>query len=112
MRKMNPLAKRACEACTKDMPALAASEAKGMMDQLPDWRLSEDAKRISRRFAFKNFKQALAFVNALAELAEAEFHHPDITLGWGYAGVTFTTHSIDGLHLNDFIMAARADTLV
>lgn len=109
---MTQLAQRACEPCTKDMPALRKDEAQVMMAQLPEWRLHDDAKRISRRFAFKNFKQALAFVNALGELAEKEFHHPDIALGWGYAEVTFMTHSIDGLHLNDFIMAARTDALV
>lgn len=108
---MLSLASRVCEPCTKDMPALLQEEIRALLVQLPGWDLQVDGKAISRRFAFKNFKQALAFVNAVGELAEAEFHHPDIKLGWGYAEITFTTHSIDGLHVNDFILAARVDGL-
>lgn len=109
---MTELAQRACEKCTKDTVALSRPEAEALMSQLPEWQLHNDTKGITRRFAFKNFKLALAFVNALGELAEKEFHHPDIKLGWGYAEVTYMTHSIDGLHGNDFIMAARTDALV
>lgn len=109
---MPSLAARACEPCTKDMPALPPEEVQALRGLLPEWTLQQDGKAISRRFAFKNFKQALAFVNAAGELAEAEFHHPDIKLGWGYAEITFTTHSINGLHVNDFILAARVDGLL
>lgn len=109
---MSELASRACEKSTKDTKAMTVDEAKALLPQLDGWQLHDDAKGITHRFAFKNFKQALAFVNALGELAESEFHHPDIKLGWGYAEVTYMTHSIDGLHINDFIMAARTDALV
>lgn len=109
---MNSLAARSCEPCTKDMPALPMEEIQALLMQLPEWAVLADGKAIGRRFAFKNFKQALAFVNAVGEMAEAEFHHPDIKLGWGYAEITFMTHSIDGLHLNDFILAARVDGLL
>lgn len=108
---MSGLAQRACEKCTKDTPAMSPQDIEAYLQYLPEWALRADGKAITRRFAFRNFKQALAFVNQLGELAEKEFHHPDIALGWGYAEVTFMTHSIDGLHPNDFILAARTDAL-
>jgi 4a-hydroxytetrahydrobiopterin dehydratase len=109
---MSNLAQQACEKCTKETQAMSQAQIDARLNDLPEWSLREDGKALVRRFAFKNFKQALAFVNALGELAEKEFHHPDIALGWGYAEVAYMTHSIDGLHINDFIMAARTDTLV
>ena len=71
--------------------------------------LMDDATRIERRFRFKDFGEAFAFVARAAELAEAEGHHPDITFGWGYATVSLKTKKIKGLHENDFIMAAKLD---
>lgn len=109
---MPELAQRACEKCGKDSAAMPRNEAEALMAQLPEWQLHGDTKGLTRRFAFKNFKQALAFVNAVGDVAEAEFHHPDIKVGWGYAEITYMTHSIDGLHINDFILAARTDGLV
>lgn len=109
---MTDLAQKTCEKCTKNTLPLSKEEANALLQQLPHWAMDAENKSISRRFEFRNFKQALAFVNALGALAEAEFHHPDMKLGWGYAEVTFMTHSIDGLHVNDFILAARTDALV
>jgi len=73
----------------------------------------DDAARIERRFRFKDFRAAFAFVARAAELAEAEGHHPDIGFGfgWGYATVSLRTKKIKGLHENDFIMAAKLDRL-
>lgn len=76
---------------------------------LKDWILSDDAKRISKKYAFKDFKEALAFVNAVGAIAEQEGHHPDIELGWGKVSITLTTHAIGGLSQNDFIVAAKID---
>ncbi|MCH2546033.1 MAG: 4a-hydroxytetrahydrobiopterin dehydratase [Alphaproteobacteria bacterium] len=109
---MNALAQRTCEKSTKETLPLTAAEANAELKQLPEWQLAANAKSISRHYKFKNFKQAIAFVNVVGEMAEKEFHHPDIKLGWGYADITYMTHSIDGLHINDFIMAARTDALV
>ena len=69
------------------------------------------AGRIERTFRFKNFAQAFAFVQRVADLAEAEGHHPDICFGWGYATVSLQTQKIKGLHENDFIMAAKLDRM-
>ena len=71
----------------------------------------DGATRIERRFRFKDFREAFAFVARAAELAEAEGHHPDIAFGWGYATVSQRTKKIKGLHENDFIMAAKLDRL-
>lgn len=71
----------------------------------------DEATRIEQRFRFKDFREAFAFVARAAELAEAEGHHPDITFGWGYATVSLRTKKINGLHENDFIMAAKLDRI-
>lgn len=88
---------------------LSAHEA---AQRLPaGWVLSDDATAITRRFEYKNFADALAYVNALGAVAESANHHPDLKLGWGYVEVTFTTHDAGGLRDADFLMAAKADTV-
>lgn len=81
--------------------------------ELPDWRLIEQdgEPQLQRAFRFRNFAEALAFTNQVAELAEQENHHPAILLEWGKVTVRWWTHKIGGLHRNDFIMAARTDAL-
>ncbi len=81
------------------------------LENLPGWKLSADGKAISKSYKFPNFLAALAYVNKLAEVAEAHNHHPDLTLGWGYVGVTFTTHDAGGLSDNDYLMAGKAEAL-
>lgn len=105
------LEEKKCIPCQIDLPPLNADEAKKLMADVPGWELDQDAKQINRRFTFKNFVDALAFTQKVGELAEAEGHHPDITLGWGYCNVLFYTHKIKGLHENDFIMAAKTNEL-
>ena len=83
----------------------------GELANLPGWELSANGKAISKQYEFKNFVQALAFVNKLGEAAEAVNHHPDLTLGWGYVGVTYTTHDAGGLSDKDFAMAAKTEAL-
>lgn len=82
-----------------------------MLKKVPGWELANGGKAIKRRFEFKNFKQALAFVNKVGEIAEAEDHHPDISFGWGYAEFLLWTHAIGGLHENDFIMASKINAI-
>ena len=76
------------------------------------WTLAESGKSISRRWEFRNFVQALSFVNKLGELAETANHHPDIEFGWGYANITFTTHDSDSLSANDITMAEKTNALI
>lgn len=105
------IASKECVPCRGGIPPLTATEAENFLASTPDWTLLEGATRMQRSYKFKNFVDALAFVNRVAELSEAQGHHPDITFGWGYATVLFYTHKIKGLHENDFIMAAKTDAL-
>ena len=102
---------KTCTPCRGGIPPLARSEAQALLAQAPGWQLDETATRITRRFTFPDFATALAFVQRVGDIAESEGHHPDISLGWGYAEVTFYTHKIKGLHENDFIMAAKVNKL-
>ncbi|MCH7540558.1 MAG: 4a-hydroxytetrahydrobiopterin dehydratase [Proteobacteria bacterium] len=105
------LAGKTCTPCRGGVPPLGRAGAEGYLGETPHWVLKDDATRIERSFEFKNFAQALEFVNKVGALAEEEGHHPDISLGWGYCTVLFYTHKIKGLHENDFIMAAKTDAL-
>ena len=104
---MSELASRSCTPCKGGMPPLSPDEASDLLGSAPGWTLEDEARRLERDFKFKNFSAALAFVNRVGEIAEAEGHHPDIAFGWGYARITLFTHKIGGLHENDFIVAAK-----
>jgi 4a-hydroxytetrahydrobiopterin dehydratase len=93
---------------------LSAGEIESYLEQVPDWgRIKVDGiPHIERVYPFKNFSQALAFTVRVGILAEKEDHHPSITTEWGKVTVTYWTHTIQGLHLNDFISAARVDQLL
>jgi 4a-hydroxytetrahydrobiopterin dehydratase len=92
---------------------LSPTEALSYHAQIPEWQMVERDRipRLERVFRFKNFAQALAFTNQVGALAEAEDHHPAILTEWGRVTVTFWTHFLKGLHLNDFIAAAKTDVL-
>ena len=104
---MSELASKSCTPCRGGIPPLSPDEAAGLLRSAPGWTLENEARRLERDFKFKNFAGALAFVNRVGEIAEAEGHHPDIAFGWGYARITLFTHKIGGLHENDFIVAAK-----
>ncbi|WP_028116927.1 4a-hydroxytetrahydrobiopterin dehydratase [Ferrimonas senticii] len=111
---MSELSELKCEACQAGAPQVTEQELAQLMAQLPDWSVPvrEGVMQLERVYKFKNFKLAWAFSNKVAELAEAEFHHPGILLEWGKVTVTWWTHAIAGLHKNDFIMAAKTDQLL
>ena len=106
------LAEKTCKPCRGGVPPLTHDEAQRFQAQAPDWELGEDAHRIERTFRFHNFRESLAFVQEVSELAETEGHHPDISFGWGYATVSMSTKKIKGLHENDFIMASKIDRVL
>lgn len=108
---MTELADRTCTPCRGGVPPLEPEAAKRLLAGVPGWELSDDAHKIQRGFRFANFKEALAFVDHVGALAEAEGHHPDIAFGWGHATVSLQTKKIKGLHENDFILAAKIDQL-
>jgi 4a-hydroxytetrahydrobiopterin dehydratase len=109
---MTELATKTCTPCRGGVPPLDRQQAEAYLEQADEWQLLAEGKRIERRFRFKNFREALAFVDRVGALAEAEAHHPDISFGWGYATVSLYTHKIKGLHENDFIMAAKINRLL
>ena len=105
------LVSKKCAVCEMGGSPLAKSEVDKFLIEINDWQVSEDYKKISRRWKFKDFKEALNFVNRVGDLAEGEGHHPDIALGWGYVKIDLTTHAVKGLSENDFILAAKIDRL-
>jgi 4a-hydroxytetrahydrobiopterin dehydratase len=107
---MTELASKTCVPCRGDVPPLKGAELEELSRQVPGWEVV-DEHHLRREFRFKNFREALDFVNRVGELAEEQAHHPDIVLGWGRVGVTIFTHKIDGLTESDFILAAKIDKL-
>ncbi len=106
------LTAKKCTACEGDTPPLTAAQVAEHLAAVPEWKLSDDGKLIRRKYKFKDFVSAMAFLNRVADLAEAEEHHPDLHLtGYRHAAVELSTHAIGGLSANDFIVAAKIDTL-
>ena len=106
------LAARNCIPCRGGTPPLSEKEARKLLAQVPHWSLEEGVTRLVRRFEFSDFLQAMQFVNRVAGIAEAEGHHPDIAIHWNKVDLVLWTHSIGGLHANDFIVAAKVDRLL
>lgn len=108
------LKRETCEACRAGAPPVPESERSDLMKEIPLWELTvtEGADCLVRVYKFSNFVEALAFTNRLGELAESVQHHPRIVVEWGKVEVSWWTHKINGLHRNDFIMAARTDALL
>lgn len=106
------LAEKHCTACTGEEEPLTIEQAAPLLETIAGWEMLEDASLLLREFTFRNFKEAFQFVTQVSELAEAEKHHPDIAFGWGYCSIALQTHKIEGLHENDFILAAKINTLV
>ncbi len=94
------------------MLPLTAEAARRLAEKVPGWRLEESATRLARRFEFKDFVEAIKFVNRVADVAEREAHHPDIAVHWNKVDLTLWTHKIGGLHENDFILAAKVNRLL
>lgn len=109
---MEELARERCEACSADAPKVTADTRQTLHQKIPEWEIIEVSgeERLHRVFKFKNFAQALEFTNEMASQAEAENHHPAILLEYGKATIDWWTHKINGLHKNDFILAARTDS--
>ena len=102
------LVSKHCVPCRGGMPPLGPAEIAPLLAQIKNWEVVE-GRRIRKTYTFVDFARALAFVNKIGEIAEAEGHHPDLLLSWGKVGVELWTHKIDGLSESDFIMAAKID---
>ncbi len=111
---MSGLQELKCVPCRGGDPPLSRQDIDQYLPQAPNWQVAEvdGIPRLSREFRFKNFAQAIAFTNRVAEIAETEGHHPALLTEWGKVTVSWWTHKIKGLHRNDFIMAAKTDALI
>jgi 4a-hydroxytetrahydrobiopterin dehydratase len=106
------LTNKKCVACEGGIPPMTKEEIDVLKPQVPEWFVSDDGRFINREFVFKDFKEALSFANKVGELAESEGHHPDLFIhDYKKLAITLTTNAIKGLSENDFILAAKIDTL-
>ncbi|WP_353571077.1 4a-hydroxytetrahydrobiopterin dehydratase [Candidatus Albibeggiatoa sp. nov. BB20] len=108
---MSDLTAKTCKPCEGGIKPLNSQEAKAMLTEVIDWNLAENDTEISRQFTFKNFHETMAFVNAVAWVAHQEDHHPDVAFSYKTCQVRYSTHAIGGLSENDFICAAKIDSL-
>lgn len=110
---MSDLKEKHCESCEGIGEALNQEQIQNLMPQLHDgWSVIDNHRKITRHFEFNNFYETMAFVNAIAWIANTENHHPDIQCGYNYCEVVFMTHALSGLTHNDFICAAKIDDLI
>lgn len=103
------LSEKKCVSCEGGVSPLADEQILDLLAQTPGWQISEN--HIERTFRFANFVEAMKFANRIAEIAEAENHHPDLHISWGKVHVELSTHSIGGLSANDFILAAKINDI-
>jgi len=109
---MTELTNKRCVPCEGGVDALSAERARTLLEQLSEWKISDDNREISRDVVFKGFYKTMAFVNAVAWIANREMHHPDLEVGYNHCRIRYTTHEINGLSENDFICAAKVDALL
>jgi len=111
---MNDLINKKCVPCEGGVPALDFSEIHKYQKKVDGWDVKSNEKKIyflEKKFKVKDFLTSQKFVNQVGEISETERHHPDILFGWGYAIIKITTHAIEGLSENDFILAAKIDQI-
>jgi 4a-hydroxytetrahydrobiopterin dehydratase len=106
------LTSKHCVPCEGGIPALTPAEVQDRLAAVPDWKLTADGKRLRREWRAKDFATALDFFNRVGQIAEQEDHHPDLHLtGYRQVAIELSTHAVGGLTENDFILAAKIDTL-
>ena len=109
---MTDLKEKKCVPCEGGVPSLDISEIHKYQKKVDGWNVKLNEKKIyclEKNFKFENFLDSQSFINKVSEISEKENHHPDILFGWGYARISITTHAIEGLSENDFILAAKID---
>lgn len=106
------LTRKKCRPCSGESKPLERTEAENYLKFLKDWKLAEDGKTISRTYSMKGFAEAVELIQNILPVAEADDHHPDLHLtGYRRLTVEMSTHSIGGLSENDFILAAKIESL-
>ena len=111
---MEDLSKKKCVACEGNIPPFDTSEIHKYLKKVDGWDVKsnkDESFYLIKDYKFKNFEESQKFANKVGNIAEEENHHPDISFGWGYAEIKITTHAIEGLSENDFILAAKIDQL-
>ena len=111
---MTSLFDKKCKPCEGGVIPFDISEIHKYQKQVDGWKIIKNEKNIyflEKKFTFKNFLESQNFVNNVGKISEEEDHHPDISFGWGYAKINITTHAIEGLSENDFILAAKIDKM-
>jgi 4a-hydroxytetrahydrobiopterin dehydratase len=111
---MSDLLKKKCAPCEGGVLPFDISQIHKYQKKVDGWDVVKNIKEIyflEKNFNFENFIKSQKFVNEVGKIAEAEGHHPDISFGWGYAKISITTHAIEGLSENDFILAAKIDKI-
>ena len=112
---MNDLLDKKCVPCEGGVKAFDISEIHKYQKKVDGWEIIQNIKKVyllEKKFKFKNFLESQKFVNEVGRISEEEGHHPDIIFGWGYAKINITTHAIEGLSENDFILAAKIDKII
>ena len=111
---MTDLLKKKCIPCEGGILPFDISEIHKYQKMVDSWNITKNTKGVfflNKKFKFKNFKESQKFVNNVGGVSEDEGHHPDIFFGWGFADIKITTHAIEGLSENDFILAAKIDQI-
>lgn len=110
---MTTLTEEQCVPCSGEATQISQDEIKDLKPQIPDWEIKQEngETRLERAYEFSDFKTALNFTDRIGEAAEEEGHHPSLLTEWGKVTVTWWTHAIEGLHQNDFVMAAKTDQI-
>ena len=111
---MTDLKNKKCIPCEGGISCLDLSEIHKYQKKVDGWDVNKNEGKkyfLEKNFKFKNFKDSQSFTNKVGKISEEEGHHPDIVFGWGYASISITTHAIEGLTENDFILAAKIDQI-
>ena len=111
---MNDLLNKKCVPCEGGVKAFDISEIHKYQKKIDGWDViknKDDNYLLEKKFKFKNFLESQSFINEVGKISEREAHHPDISFGWGYAKINITTHAVEGLSENDFILAAKIDKI-
>lgn len=107
---MKSLAEQSCQAIAKGSPAIEQHLIDNYLPKIPQWK-NINNKSIERNFKFEDYNRTIAFVNSVADIANKCDHHPDMHIGYNHCTVTYSTHAVNGLSLNDFICAAKIDCI-
>jgi 4a-hydroxytetrahydrobiopterin dehydratase len=105
------LTSQKCVPCEGGTKPLTRKETEPYLENVKGWSVKDEGKKIEKKFKFKDFKDALSFVNKVGEIAEEEGHHPEIKLGYGKVEIELSTHAVGGLSVNDFILATKIDQI-